>query len=221
MENRFGRFTLIDTAGLRRKSKVDDNIERYSYLRAQMAVERAEVCVIMIDGIVGFTEQDSKVAGLAHEAGKACVIAVNKWDAVKKDDRTMINYRKHLEEAFSFMSYAQIVFISAKTGQRLDNLFEAIRTAANSHSMRISTGVLNDVLAQAVTRVQPPTDKGRRLKIYYLTQASVRPPTFVFFVNSAQLFHFSYQRYLENQIRETFGLKGTPVRLVVRERGDK
>lgn len=221
VENEFGRFTLIDTAGLRRKSRVDDEIEKYSYLRAQMAVERAEVCVIMIDGTVGFTEQDSKVAGLAHEAGKACVIAVNKWDAVEKDDHTMAAYRKKLEDDFSFMSYAQIVFISAKTGQRLDNLFEAIQTADNSHAMRISTGVLNEILAQAVARVQPPTDKGRRLKIFYLTQVSVRPPTFVFFVNSAKLFHFSYQRYLENMIRDTFGLKGTPVRIIVRERGEK
>lgn len=221
IENQHGRFTLIDTAGLRRKSKVDDSIEKYSVIRAQMAIERADVCVIMIDASVGFTDQDSKVAGLAHEAGKGCVIVVNKWDIIEKDDRTMIEYRKKLEDDFSFMSYAPMIFISAKTGQRLDRLFDLIKHVANSNSMRIATGMLNDVLAQAVARVQPPTDKGRRLKIYYMTQATVKPPTFVCFVNSAQLFHFSYQRYLENRIRETFGLEGTPIRLIVRERGDK
>ena len=221
VENEFGRFLLIDTAGLRRKSRVDDDIEKYSMLRAQMAVDRADVCVIMVDGTVGFTEQDSKIAGMAHEAGKGCVIAVNKWDAVVKDDHTMSEYKKQLEKDFSFMSYAEIIFISAKTGQRLSQLFEAIHNAANARAMRISTGVLNGILAQAVGRVQPPTDKGRRLKIYYLTQASAAPPTFVFFVNSAQLFHFSYQRYMENCIRDTFGLKGTPIRIVVHERGEK
>ncbi len=221
VETAYGRFTLIDTAGLRRKNKVEDSIERYSNMRAQMAIERADVCAIMIDASVGFTEQDSKVAGLAHEAGKGCVIVVNKWDAVEKDDHTMIDYRRSLEDDFSFMSYAPIIFISAKTGQRIDRLFELIKHVANSNSMRISTGMLNDVLSQAVARVQPPTDKGRRLKIYYMTQASVRPPTFVCFVNSADLFHFSYQRYLENRIRETFGLEGTPIRIIVRERGDK
>lgn len=221
IENKFGRFTLIDTAGLRRKSKVDDTIEKYSVIRAQMAIERADVCVIMIDATLGFTDQDSKVAGLAHEAGKGCVIVVNKWDAVEKDDHTMIDYRKSLEEDFSFMSYAPMIFISAKTGQRLDRLFELIKHVANSNSMRISTGMLNDVLAQATARVQPPTDKGRRLKIFYMTQATVKPPTFVCFVNSQKLFHFSYQRYLENRIRETFGLEGTPIRFIVRERGDK
>ncbi len=221
IENGYGHFTFIDTAGLRRKSKVDDNIERYSIIRAQLAIDRADVCVIMIDGTVGFTDQDSKVAGLAHEAGKGCVIVVNKWDIVEKDDHTMIEYRKILEKNFAFMSYAPIVFISAKTGQKLDRLFELIKHVANSNSMRIATGMLNDVLAQAVARVQPPTDKGRRLKIYYITQATVKPPTFVCFVNSAQLFHFSYQRYLENRIRETFGLEGTPIRFIVRERGDK
>ena len=221
IENKYGRFTLIDTAGLRRKSKVDDTIEKYSVIRAQMAIERADVCVIMIDASVGFTDQDSKVAGLAHEAGKGCVIAVNKWDVIEKDDRTMIEYRKKLDDDFSFMSYAPMIFISAKTGQRLDRLFDLIKHVANSNSMRIATGMLNDVLAQAVARVQPPTDKGRRLKIFYMTQATVKPPTFVCFVNSAQLFHFSYQRYLENRIRETFGLEGTPIRFIVRERGDK
>ena len=221
VENKFGRFVFIDTAGLRRKNKVDDSIERYSVIRAQMAIERADVCVIMIDAVVGFTDQDSKVAGLAHEAGKGCVIAVNKWDAVEKDDRTMIEYRKGLEKDFSFMPYAPMIFISARTGQRLDRLFELIRHVANMNAMRISTGMLNDILAQATARVQPPTDKGRRLKIFYMTQASVKPPTFVCFVNSAELFHFSYQRYLENRIRETFGLEGTPVRFIIRERGEK
>lgn len=220
IENSFGKFTFIDTAGLRRKNKVEDSIERYSVLRAQMAIERADVCVIMIDAAVGFTDQDSKVAGLAHEAGKGCVIAVNKWDAVAKDDKTMQEYRKKLEVDFSFMPYAPIVFLSVKTGQRIDRLFEMIKLAANSNSMRISTGMLNDVLAQATARVQPPTDKGKRLKIYYMTQASVRPPTFVFFVNSEELFHFSFQRYLENRIRETFGMEGTPIRFIIRERGE-
>ena len=200
---------------------MEDAIERYSNMRAQMAIERADVCAILIDAQVGFTEQDSKVAGLAHEAGKGCVIVVNKWDAVEKDQNTMAEYRKQLEKDFSFMSYAPFVFISAKTGQRIDRLFELIKHVASSNSMRIATGMLNDVLAQAVARVQPPTDKGKRLKIYYMTQASTRPPTFVCFVNSAELFHFSYQRYLENRIRETFGLEGTPIRFIIRERGDK
>ena len=221
VENSYGRFTLIDTAGLRRKSKVDDAIEKYSVLRAKMAIERADVCVIMIDATEGFTEQDSKVAGLAHEAGKGCVIAVNKWDAVEKDGKTKQQFKKKQAEDFSFMSYAPMVFISAKTGQRLDNLFSLIKSVSNANAMRISTGMLNDLLAQATARVQPPTDKGKRLKIYYMTQASVKPPTFVFFVNSAELFHFSYQRYLENRIRETFGMEGTPIRFVIRERGDK
>ena len=221
IENRFGTFTFIDTAGLRRKSKVEDAIEHYSNLRAEMAVERADVCLILIDAQVGFTEQDSKVAGLAHEAGKGCVICVNKWDAVEKDDKTMQEYRAKLEKDFSFMSYAPIIFISAQTGQRLDRLFELIRQVAASNAMRITTGTLNDILAQATARVQPPTDKGKRLKIYYMTQASTKPPTFICFVNSKELFHFSYQRYLENRIREIFGLEGTPVRMIVRERGEK
>ena len=224
VENQHGKFILIDTAGLRRQSKVhkmDDNIERYSIIRAQMAIERSDVCVIMIDATEGFTEQDSKVAGLAHEAGKGCVIVVNKWDAVEKDDKTMQEYRKKLEVDFSFMSYAPFVFISAHTGQRIDRLFELIKLVANSNAMRITTGTLNDILAQATARVQPPTDKEKRLKIYYMTQASTKPPTFICFVNDAELFHFSYQRYLENRIRETFGLEGTPVRFIIRERGDK
>ena len=190
IENDYGRFTLIDTAGIRRKSRVDDEIEKYSVIRAQMAIDRSDVCVIMIDATEGFTEQDSKVAGLAHEAGKGCVIAVNKWDAVEKDGRTMQEYRKKLEVDFSFMAYAPMVFISAKTGQRLDQLFELIQRVANFNAMRITTGMLNDVLAQATARVQPPTDKGKRLKIYYMTQASTKPPTFVCFVNRAELFHF-------------------------------
>ncbi len=221
IENKHGTFTFIDTAGLRKKSKVHDNIEHYSNLRAQMAVDRCDVCVIMIDAVVGFTEQDSKVAGIAHEAGKGCIIAVNKWDAIEKDDKTMNEFRKGLEVDFSFMSYAPIMFISASTGQRLDKLFEMIKLVANNNSMRITTGVLNDILAQATARVQPPTDRGKRLKIYYITQATTKPPTFVCFVNNKELFHFSYQRYLVNRIREFFSLEGTPVRLIVRERNEK
>lgn len=221
IEHNGSKFNFIDTAGLRRKSRVDDRIEKYSVLRAEMAVERADVCVIMLDGRDGFTEQDSKVAGLALEQGKACIIAVNKWDIVEKDGRTMDSYRKELMKDFSFMPYAPIIFISAKTGQRIDRLFELIKYVNEQNTMRISTGMLNDVLADATARVQPPTDKGKRLKIYYITQASTKPPTFVCFCNKAELFHFSYQRYLENQIRSTFGLEGTPVRFVIRERGDK
>ena len=221
IENQYGCFTFIDTAGLRRKNKVEDAIEKYSVIRAKMAIERADVCVIMIDATEGFTEQDSKVAGLAHEAGKGCLIVVNKWDAIEKETKTMQEYKKKLQVDFSFMSYAPMLFISAKTGQRLQSMFEMIKLVANSNAMRITTGTLNDLLAQAVARVQPPTDKGRRLKIYYMTQASTKPPTFVCFVNSAELFHFSYQRYLENRIRETFGMQGTPIRFIVRERGDK
>lgn len=215
------KFNFIDTAGLRRKSKVEDKIEKYSVMRANMAIERADVCVIMIDGVEGFTEQDSKVAGLALEQGKACIIAVNKWDAVEKDGTTMDSFRKKLMVDFSFMPYAPIVFISAKTGQRVERLFELIKYVNEQNTMRISTGKLNDILADATARVQPPTDKGKRLKIYYMTQASTKPPTFVCFCNRADLFHFSYQRYLENQIRSTFGLEGTPVRFIIRERGDK
>lgn len=221
VENSHGKFVFIDTAGLRRKSKVDDAIEKYSVIRARMAVERAQVCVIMIDAVEGFTEQDSKVSGIAHDLGKACIIAVNKWDAVEKDGNTMDKYRKKLMNDFSFMSYAPIIFISAKTGQRIERLYELIKYVDSQNAMRISTGKLNDILAAATARVQPPTDKGKRLKIYYMTQASTRPPTFVSFVNRKELFHFSYQRYLENQIREVFGLEGTPVRFVIREREDK
>ena len=218
VENEFGKFIFIDTAGLRRKSRVYDQIEKYSTIRARMAVERAQVCVIMIDATEGFTEQDSKVAGIAHEMGKGCIIAVNKWDAVEKDGKTMDQQRKKLMKDFAFMSYAPIIFISAKEKIRLDRLFELIKFVDTQNAMRISTGKLNDVLADATARVQPPTDKGRRLKIYYMTQASTRPPTFVCFVNDAELFHYSYRRYLDNQIREVFALEGTPTRMVVRER---
>ncbi len=220
VDNQYGSFTFIDTAGLRKKGRVEDGVERYAVIRSLAAVERARVCVILIDGTVGFTEQDSKVAGFAHEQGKACIIAVNKWDAVEKDDKTMDATRKKLMDDFSFMSYAPIIFISAKTGQRVDRLFELIQYVDSQNALRITTGMLNDLLARATARVQPPSDKGKRLKIFYMTQASTRPPTFVAFVNSRQLFHFSYQRYLENQIRETFGLEGTPVRLLIRERGE-
>ena len=221
VENEYGKFMFIDTAGLRRKSKVEDAVERYSVLRTDMAVERANVCVIMIDALEGFTEQDSKVAGRALEQGKGCIIAVNKWDAYEKDGKTMDSYRKKLMNDFSFMSFAPIIFISAKTGQRLDRLYELIKFVDTQNAMRIKTGQLNEILAAATLRVQPPTDKGKRLKIYYMTQASTRPPTFVCFVNNAELFHYSYQRYLENQIREVYGLEGTPVRFVIRERGEK
>ncbi len=221
VENKYGKFNFIDTAGLRRKSRVEDKIEKYSVLRAKMAIERADVCVIMIDGTDGFTEQDSKVAGLALEDGKACIIAVNKWDIVDKDGKTMDSFRRQLMKDFSFMSYAPIIFISAKTGQRIDRLFELIKYVHSQNTMRISTGMLNDILADATAMVQPPTDKGKRLKIYYMTQASTKPPTFVCFCNKAELFHFSYQRYLENRIRSTFGLEGTPVRFIIRERGDR
>ncbi|MCI6254432.1 ribosome biogenesis GTPase Der [Eubacterium coprostanoligenes] len=220
IENKYGKFNFIDTAGLRRKSRVNDSIEKYSIIRARMAVERANVCVIMIDATEGFTEQDSKVAGIAIEQGKACIIAVNKWDAVEKNGNTMKEFREKLSVDFSFMSYAPFIFISAKTGIRIDKLYEMIVHVHSQNSMRISTGKLNEVLGIATARVQPPTDKGKRLKIYYMTQASTRPPTFVFFVNNSELFHFSYQRYLENQIREIFGLDGTPVRFIVRERNE-
>ena len=220
IENQYGKFTFIDTAGIRRKSKVTDAIEKYSIIRARTAVERANVCVIMIDATEGFTEQDSKVTGIALDQGKGCIVVVNKWDAVEKDGNTMREYKEKLAVDFAFMKFAPFVFISAKTGQRVDRLFEQIAYVYAQSTMRISTGKLNEILGAATARVQPPTDKGKRLKIYYMTQASVCPPTFVFFVNNAQLFHFSYQRYLENQIREVFGLEGTPVRFIIRERGE-
>ncbi len=218
IETERGKYMFIDTAGIRRKSKVLENVEKYSVLRAHMAVDRADVAVIVIDATEGFTEQDSKVAGYAHEKGKACVVAVNKWDAVEKDTNTMNEMLADLKEDFGFMQYVPFVFISAKTGQRLDKLFDLIDRTFEQNSMRISTGRLNDVLAYATSRVQPPSDKGRRLKIYYMTQASTRPPTFIVFVNRKDLFHFSYQRYLENQIRETFSLNETPIVMKVRER---
>ena len=221
VENEHGKFMFIDTAGLRRKSKVEDAVEKYSVLRTDMAGERANVCVIMIDALEGFTEQDSKVAGRALEQGKGCIIVVNKWDAYEKDGKTMDSYRKELMKDFSFMSFAPIIFISAKTGQRVDRLYELIKFVDSQNAMRIKTGQLNEILAAATLRVQPPTDKGKRLKIFYMTQASTRPPTFVCFVNSAELFHYSYQRYIENQIREVYGLEGTPVRFVIRERDEK
>lgn len=219
--NEHGKFIFIDTAGIRRKSKIEDNIEHYSVIRSYSAVERADVCIIMIDAAEGFTEQDSKIAGFAHEEGKACIIAVNKWDLVEKTGKTMDEYRKKLMIDFSFMSYAPIIFISAKTGKRVDRLFHLIKYVNEQNSIRISTGMLNDVLSEAVERVQPPSDKGKRLKIMYITQPSTKPPTFVIFVNHAELFHFSYQRYIENQIRSTFGLEGTPIRFIIRERNEK
>ena len=220
VDNAYGKFIFTDTAGLRKRGKVESGVERYSVLRSLAAVERSRVCVIMIDATVGFTEQDSKVAGYAHEQGKACIIAVNKWDAVEKDSYTMDAMRKKLEEDFSFMSYAPIVFISAKTGQRVDKLFETIHFVDVQNGTRVPTGALNEMLARATAKVQPPSDKGKRLKVFYITQISTRPPTFVCFVNQKALFHFSYQRYLENQIRETFGLTGTPIKMITREHGD-
>ena len=220
VENKYGKFVFTDTAGLRKKGRVEEGVERYSVLRSLAAVERSRVCVILIDGTVGFTEQYSKIAGYAHEQGKGCIIAVNKWDAVEKDSYTMETMRKDLAGDFSFMAYAPILFISAQTGQRVDKLFETIRFVDQQNGTRIPTGALNEMLARATSRVQPPSDKGKRLKIFYMTQSSTRPPTFVCFANQKALFHFSYQRYLENQIRETFGLTGTPIRMVIREHGD-
>ena len=220
-ENKKGKYLLIDTAGMRKKSKVDDPIEKFSVLRATMAIERADVCLIMIDANEGVTEQDTKVAGLAHEAGKACIIVVNKWDSIEKDDKTMDRMRQDVRRDLSYMTYAPILFISALTGQRVNRLFDLINYVVDQASLRITTGMLNSVLADATARVQPPTDKGRRLKIYYMTQIGVKPPHFVCFCNDAKLFHFSYQRYLENQIRSTFGLEGTPVRLTIRQKSDK
>ena len=220
-ENEQGKYLFIDTAGMRKKSKVDDRIEKFSVLRATMAIERSDVCLILIDANEGVTEQDTKVAGLAHEAGKACIIVVNKWDAIEKDDKTMDRMREDVRRDLSYMTYAPIVFISALTGQRVNRIFELINYVNDQAAMRITTGMLNTLLADATARVQPPTDKGRRLKIFYMTQVGVKPPHFVCFCNDAQLFHFSYQRYLENQIRATFGLEGTPVRLTIRQKGDK
>ena len=219
-ENSFGKYNFIDTAGIRRQSKVDDKVEKISVLRAKMAVERADVCLIMVDANEGVTEQDEKIAGIAHEAGKASIICINKWDSVDKDNDTANEFTKKTYDALSYMTYAPILFISAKTGQRVDRLFELINYVNNQSKMRVSTGMLNDVLADAVARVQPPSDKGRRLKIYYMTQSQVAPPTFVLFCNNAELFHFSYQRYIENCLRQTFGFKGTPVKLIIRQKGE-
>ncbi len=219
VENKFGKYVFIDTAGIRKTGKLTDNIERYSVLRAEMAVERADVCLVVIDATEGVTAQDERVAGIAHESGKAVIIVINKWDLVEKDTHTMDEYRKDVYAALSYMTYAPILFISAKTGQRVDRVYELINYVNDQSSMRISTGMLNDVLADATTRVQPPTDKGKRLKIYYMTQTGVKAPTFVLFVNNAELFHFSYQRYIENKLREVFGFEGTPIKLVIREKG--
>ena len=220
-ENKLGRYMFIDTAGIRRKSKVEERVEKFSVMRSQMAIERADVCLIMIDARDGVTEQDTKIAGLAHEAGKASIIVVNKWDLVDKETGTMEKMRKDIMRDLSFMSYAPILFISALTGQRTDRIFELINFVNDQSNMRITTGMLNNVLADAQARVQPPTDKGRRLKIYYMTQTGIKPPNFVIFCNSRELFHFSYQRYLENQIRSVFGLEGTPIRIVIRQKGEK
>ena len=221
LENEYGRYTFIDTAGIRRKSKVEERVEKFSVMRAQMAIERADVCLIMIDAREGVTDQDTKIAGLAHEAGKASIVVVNKWDLVDKETGTMEKMRKDVMRDLSFMSYAPVLFISALTGQRTERLFELINFVNDQSSMRITTGMLNNVLADAQARVQPPTDKGRRLKIYYMTQTGIKPPNFVIFCNSKELFHFSYQRYIENQIRAVFGLEGTPVRIVLRQKGEK
>ena len=220
-ENEFGKYLFIDTAGMRRKSKVDDAVEKYSNLRSVSAIERADVCLILIDANEGVTEQDTKVAGLAHEAGKACIIVVNKWDMVEKDTNTMQKMTDDIRRDLSYMTYAPVLFISALTGQRVDKLFEMVNAVSNQNSMRITTGMLNNILEDATARVQPPTDKGRRLKIYYMTQVGVKPPHFVIFCNDARLFHFSYQRYLENQIRAVFGLTGTPIKITIRQKGDK
>ncbi len=220
-ENEHGKFNFIDTAGMRKKARVDNRIEKFSVLRATMAIERSDVCLIMINAEDGVTEQDTKVAGLAHDAGKACIIVVNKWDAIEKDDKTMDKMREEVRRDLAYMPYAPILFISALTGQRVNRLFELINYVHEQASIRITTGMLNNVLADATTRVQPPTDRGRRLKIYYMTQVGIRPPHFVIFCNEAKLFHFSYQRYLENQIRATFGLEGTPIRITIRQKGDK
>ncbi len=220
VENEYGKFTFIDTAGIRRQAKIDDKIEKYSVLRAHMAVERADVCLLLIDASTGITEQDEKIAGIAHEAGKATIIVVNKWDAIEKDNNTVKQYTDKIRTALAYMPYAPILFVSAKTGQRIPNIYEHIMYVFNQANTRISTGMLNDVLAEATMRTQPPTDKGRRLKIYYMTQISVAPPTFVIFCNNIELFHYSYQRYLENCLRDTFGFRGTPIKLIIRQKGD-
>jgi GTP-binding protein len=219
-DNEYGKYNFIDTAGIRRQSKVEDRIEKFSVLRAHMAVERADVCLLVIDANEGVTDQDEKIAGIAHEAGKAVIIIVNKWDMLETEDKDTVKYSKKVYEALAYMTYAPIIYVSALTGQRIVKIFEMINYVFNQSKTRISTGMLNDVLNEAITRVQPPSDKGRRLKVYYMTQTSVAPPTFVLFCNSAALFHFSYQRYIENCLRDTFGFRGTPIKLVVRQRGD-
>ena len=220
-DNEYGKYNFIDTAGIRRQSKVDDRIEKFSVLRAHMAVERADVCLLVIDATEGVTEQDEKIAGIAHEAGKAVIIVVNKWDLPETEDKDTVKYTKKINEALAYMTYAPVIYVSALTGQRIVKLFEQINYVYNQSKMRISTGMLNDVLNEAITRVQPPSDKGRRLKVYYMTQASVAPPTFVLFCNSAALFHFSYQRYIENCLRDTFGFRGTPIKLIIRQRSEE
>ena len=220
IENEQGAFTFIDTAGIRRSSKINDKIEKYSVLRAHMAVERADVCLIMIDGGTGITEQDEKIAGIAHESGKASIIVVNKWDTVEKDNGTVNRFNEKIRTALAYMPYAPIVYVSAMTGQRIHTLYDHIKYVYNQANTRISTGMLNDVLAEATMKVQPPSDKGKRLKIYYMTQISVAPPTFVLFCNDVELFHFSYQRYIENCLRQTFGFGGTPIKLIIRMKGD-
>ena len=220
IDNSHGKYTLIDTAGIRRSAKVNDRIEKYSVLRAHMAVERADVCFLVIDATEGITEQDEKIAGIAHETGKPCIIAVNKWDAIEKDGGTYEEYRKDIYNSLSYMTYAPMITLSAKTGQRVDNLFELVNTAYEHSCLRIGTGALNDVLREAMERVQPPSDKGKRLKIYYMTQVSVCPPTFVIFCNDVELFHFSYRRYIENTLRTVFDFSGTPINIVIRERGE-
>ena len=220
IENDCGVYNFIDTAGIRRHSKVEDRIEKFSVLRANMAIERADVCLIMIDAQDGVTEQDEKIAGLAHEAGKACIIVINKWDAIEKENNTVKEYNKRIRTALSYMPYAPIVYVSALTGQRVRNLYEMINEVYASARRRITTGVFNDLLNEATTRVQPPSDKGKRLKVYYMTQTSIAPPTFVIFCNSEELFHFSYRRYIENCLRDTFGFEGTPIKIVIRQRGD-
>lgn len=220
IENDHGVYNFIDTAGIRRHSKVEDRIEKFSVLRANMAIERADVCLLMIDAQDGVTEQDEKIAGLAHEAGKACIIVINKWDAIEKENNTVKEYNKKIRTALSYMPYAPIIYVSALTGQRVANIYEMINEVYSESRRRITTGVLNDLLNDATTRVQPPSDKGKRLKVYYMTQTSVAPPTFVIFCNSEELFHFSYRRYIENCLRDTFGFEGTPVKIVIRQRGD-
>ena len=221
LENEYGKYVFIDTAGIRRQSKIEDNIEKYSVLRAKMAVERADVCLLIIDAEQGITEQDEKIAGIAHEAGKGSIIVVNKWDLIEKDNSTVKQFTEKITNALSFMTYAPLLFVSAKTGQRIEKLFERINYIHNQSCMRVTTGMLNDVLSDAMTRVQPPSDKGRRLKIYFMTQVAVKPPTFVIFCNDSRLFHFSYQRYIENQLREVFGFSGTPIKIIIRMKGEE